>query len=102
MNYDGKSSKMSNEEREIEIKPGQGLRTIVSFAKEGHEAYGHPNSDLIVKFKEISHECYRRKGDDLIYIHSVALLDALCSSPVHFSTLDGRNLQVPMDEVVSP
>ena len=45
---------------------------------------------------------YRRKGNDLFYTHSVTLQQAINSEPAAITTLDGRTLLVPFDEIISP
>lgn len=40
--------------------------------------------------------------DDLVYTTKVSLVDALCAKPVMIETLDGRNLKITLDEVITP
>lgn len=40
--------------------------------------------------------------DDLVYTTKVSLVDALCSKPVMIETLDGRNLKITLDNVITP
>lgn len=55
-----------------------------------------------MKFSEEPNDGYRRNGNDLIYSHKISLLDALKSEPVVFQTLDGRSLNIAIDEVIAP
>jgi len=50
----------------------------------------------------VPHNQFKRKGNNLIYIARITLLQALNSEPVTLTTLDGRKLFVPLDEIISP
>jgi len=39
-------------------------------------------ADLIFKINEVPHLNFRRKGDDLIYLAKISLVNALCSDPI--------------------
>jgi DnaJ-class molecular chaperone len=54
-----------------------------------------------VKIKEKKHRYFKRKGNDLIYTQRVTLADALNGKTIQLETLDGRNLYVSMDEVIT-
>ena len=45
---------------------------------------------------------YVRKGDDLVYTHEMSLEDALLSRPVQIRTLDGRNINLSLDQTITP
>jgi len=45
---------------------------------------------------------YVRKGDDLIYTHKLALVDALQPTPITVTTLDSRSVFVTPGEIVTP
>ena len=38
----------------------------------------------------------------MIYSHSIKLADALTSAPVRFKTLDGRDISLNLDQVLTP
>ncbi len=63
--------------KQIFIKPGYGKQTELRFAGEGHEYFNHSSSDLVVRFSELPHPRFERRGDDLLYLHSISLSDAL-------------------------
>ena len=42
------------------------------------------------------------QGNDLIYIHTLPLEDALCSRPITVKTLDGRTINVNLDIMITP
>ena len=45
---------------------------------------------------------YRRDGDNIVYTHTVSLLDALQMQPVSVNTLDNRKVFVSPTDVVTP
>lgn len=45
---------------------------------------------------------FRRKCNDLIYFHTISLIDALKAEPVFLTTLDDRKLAISIDEIISP
>lgn len=66
------------------MKPGDSKNTVFTFKGKGNEEYGHPRSDLIVKLaeQEDPNSKYARSGDNLIYTHSMSLVDSFNSSPI--------------------
>jgi len=85
------------------VRPGaiaNGEKMI--FKGEGHLRFAKAPGDLIVSFSTLPHDRFKRKGNDLIYTHSISLLDALKASPVHFNNIDGEMIEVSIDEVISP
>ena len=45
---------------------------------------------------------YVRKGDDIVYTHTLTLVEALQMQPVAINTLDNRKVFVSPTEVVTP
>ena len=68
----------------------------------GHESFGAHPSNLIVKFAQKPLANFQRKGDDLIYTHSLTLVQALHMQPVAVDTLDSRKVFVAPTDVISP
>jgi DnaJ-class molecular chaperone len=100
--HDEKSYKKKAETLKIEVKPGYGEKTKLFYPSYGNERFGHKPSKLIVSVKEIADHSYIRKGDNLIYKHKVTLEQALQSEPVQIKTLDGRVLNVALDQMITP
>lgn len=61
-------------------------------------------ADLIVVIKEKKHPKFKRtnEGKDLVYIHTISLVEALRSEPVEINSLDDRKIIITMDEIISP
>ena len=76
--------------------------TVLRFAEEGHERFGHAKSELIIKLSEAPHQKFKRSQDDLIYSHKISLSDSLLSLPIHFETIDNEKIEVAIDQVISP
>ena len=83
---------------QVEVKPGFSNDSVLRFAGKGNEQAGHAPADLVVKFRQVDHENYRRIGDDLVLTKKISLEDAIEMKPVTVQTLDGRLLQVALDE----
>ena len=91
----------------VEVKPGFSTDTVLRYETKGNQAYACKNSALVVKFaldnSAIEHETqFRRQGDDLVYIHTLSLEEALCSRPISLKTLDGRTINVNLDIMITP
>lgn len=99
---DERSEKFTVVSKEIEIKPGMGTWSELKFSQEGHNMYGHDKSDLIVQFVEIPHSRFKRQGNNLLYSHKISLLDSLKSTPIIFTSLDNKMIEVSVDEVIGP
>ena len=88
---------------DVEIFRGYDKHTVIPYKGMGNQSPGMKNSDLIVHIKEKKHKCFQRVNtNDLIYVHKIALAQALNSEPVKFTTLDGRKLAISIDEIISP
>jgi len=103
LNYDTRTTSLKETKEKVEILPGYSKNTKLLFKLKGNQAPGKKNSDLIVEIKEIEHPSFKRVNkNDLLYMHNICLKDALNSTPVIFHHLDGRILNIAMDEIISP
>jgi DnaJ homolog subfamily B member 4 len=59
-------------------------------------------SDLVFIVEEREHPKFKRDRNDLVYTHKISLVEALTGCTVQLTTLDGRNLTVPVKSIVSP
>lgn len=102
---DGVSGKSLEVEQQLEIniKPGYRDNFRIFFAGCGDEVLvDHPPSDLFVVIKELPHPMFRRVGDDLHLNVKVPLVTALVGPSTSIRTLDGREVDVPLQEVITP
>jgi DnaJ-class molecular chaperone len=93
----------------IEIKRGLKENTKFIFPSKGDQG---PNKlqgirvqtkiigDIVFILKQLKHESFSRSGDDLIYTSKIPLLSALTGTNLSIKTLDGRSLNVPINETV--
>ena len=88
--------------KDILIWKGYNNEITLTYKNEGHQSADHDSSDLILKIQEIPDDTFELKGQDLIYIHSLPLLEALESRPFTIEQLDGRTIVISPDEVVNP
>jgi DnaJ family protein B protein 4 len=85
----------------VEIKPGYKPGTKIRFPNEGDERPGS-TQDIVFVVKEKEHQYYKRDGDDLVYTANINLSQALVGIKITLPTLDGRNLEIQITDVISP
>lgn len=86
----------------ITIGPGWKKGTKITFPMKGNQEPGMTPSDLIFVVHEKPHALYEREGNDLVVKQSISLLDALTGKTLILTTLDGRNLTIPVTDIVRP
>ncbi|KAI5354824.1 PREDICTED: dnaJ [Prunus dulcis] len=86
----------------IDVKPGWKKGTKITFPDKGNEQLGQLPADLVFVIDEKPHDTYKRDGNDLVVNHKVTLAEALGGTTVHLTTLDGRDLSIPVTDIVSP
>lgn len=86
----------------IDIKPGWKKGTKITFPEKGNEQRGIIPSDLVFIIDEKPHGVFKRDGNDLIITQKISLIEALVGYTAQVTTLDGRNLTVPINSIISP
>lgn len=86
----------------IDITPGWKKGTKITFPEKGNHEPGVTPADLIFVIDEKPHSVYKRDGNDLIVDKKVSLLEALTGLTLSLTTLDGRNLTIPVLDIVKP
>ncbi|XP_052173075.1 uncharacterized protein LOC127788622 [Diospyros lotus] len=86
----------------IEIKPGWKKGTKITFPEKGNEQRGVIPSDLVFIIDEKPHSVFKRDGNDLVVTQKITLVEALTGYTAQLTTLDGRNLTVSVNNIVSP
>ncbi|XP_031128404.1 dnaJ homolog subfamily B member 4-like [Ipomoea triloba] len=86
----------------IEIKLGWKKGTKITFPEKGNEQRGIIPSDLVFIIDEKPHSLFKRDGNDLIVTQKLSLLEALTGYTAQITTLDGRNLTIPITSIISP
>ncbi|XP_077212046.1 uncharacterized protein LOC143858399 [Tasmannia lanceolata] len=86
----------------IDVKPGWKKGTKITFPDKGNEQVNQLPADLVFVIDEKPHDIYKRDGSDLIVNQKVSLAEALAGTAVNLTTLDGRNLTIPVNDIISP
>ncbi|XP_043702868.1 dnaJ homolog subfamily B member 4-like [Telopea speciosissima] len=84
----------------IDIKPGWKKGTKITFPEKGNEQPNVIPADLVFIVDEKPHDVFSRDGNDLIVTQKISLVEALTGYTVHLTTLDGRNLTIPINNVI--
>ncbi|KAE8672968.1 hypothetical protein F3Y22_tig00111832pilonHSYRG00050 [Hibiscus syriacus] len=95
-------AKTVDEILKIDIKPGWKKGTKITFPEKGNHEPGFTPSDLIFVIDEKPHAVFKRDRNDLIVNQKISLLEALTGITLSLTTLDGRNLTIPVTEIVKP
>ncbi|XP_075480415.1 uncharacterized protein LOC142521107 [Primulina tabacum] len=86
----------------IHIKPGWKKGTKITFPEKGNHEPGRAPGDLIFVIDEKPHPVFKRDGNDLLVNKKISLLDALTGKTINLTTLDGRDLAVPVSDIIKP
>ncbi|PKA66914.1 DnaJ protein like ANJ1 [Apostasia shenzhenica] len=86
----------------IDIKPGWKKGTKITFPEKGSFQRNMLPADLVFIIDERRHGVFKREGNDLIFTQKISLLEALTGFTMQLTTLDGRNLTIPISSIVSP
>lgn len=86
----------------IDIKPGWKKGTKITFPEKGNEQPNVIPADLVFIIDEKPHGVFTRDGNDLIVTQKISLAEALTGYTAHLTTLDGRSLTIPINNVISP
>ena len=86
----------------IDIMPGWKKGTKITFPEKGNHEPGVTPADLIFVVDEKHHSIFKRDGNDLVVNQKISLLDALIGITLNLTTLDGRNLMIPVIDIVKP
>jgi len=103
LNPDGRTTKQESKVLRIEVRRGWKAGTKITFPKEGDELPGIIPADIQFIVGEKPHSVFQRDGNHLVMKREVSLKEALLGALiVKVQTLDGRNLQIPINKIVSP
>ncbi|RDX93814.1 DnaJ-like subfamily B member 4 [Mucuna pruriens] len=86
----------------INVKPGWKKGTKITFPEKGNEQPNVTPADLVFIIDEKPHGVFSRDGNDLVVTQKISLAEALTGYTVHLTTLDGRNLTIPINTVIHP
>jgi DnaJ family protein B protein 4 len=91
----------NGQSRRVEVKPGFKDGHVLVFKNEVKNK--DERADLILTLRQTEKsERWLRVGNDLIHTLDISLIEAINAAPIRIETLDGRVLNIAMDEVISP
>eukprot|EP00055_Hartaetosiga_balthica_P011924 m.55952 g.55952 ORF g.55952 m.55952 type:complete len:321 (+) comp7780_c0_seq2:140-1102(+) len=102
LNEDGHTTTQRDKILTVNVKPGWKEGTKVTFPKEGDQGPNNIPADVVFVIKYKSHPRFSRKGNDLHHTAEVQLADALCGCGISLLTLDGRDITIPVNDVITP
>ncbi|XP_053500893.1 dnaJ homolog subfamily B member 13 isoform X2 [Ictalurus furcatus] len=102
MNEDGQTSSIKDKILTITVKPGWKEGTRITFPKEGDQGPNCIPADIIFIVRQKPHPMFSRQNNDLIYTENISLEKALTGFSVEVETLDGRLLNIPVNDIVCP
>ncbi|KAG9263073.1 hypothetical protein AMEX_G23066 [Astyanax mexicanus] len=102
MNEDGHTSSIKDKILTITVKPGWNEGTRITFQKEGDQGPNNIPADIIFIVRQKPHPRFTRQNADLTYTAHISLEMALTGFAVEVETLDGRLLNIPVNEIVHP
>uniref|UniRef100_W5KHD6 DnaJ heat shock protein family (Hsp40) member B13 n=1 Tax=Astyanax mexicanus TaxID=7994 RepID=W5KHD6_ASTMX len=86
----------------ISVKPGWNEGTRITFQKEGDQGPNNIPADIIFIVRQKPHPRFTRQNADLTYTAHISLEMALTGFAVEVATLDGRLLNIPVNDIVHP
>ncbi|KAM4620005.1 dnaJ homolog subfamily B member 13 [Polymixia lowei] len=102
MNEDGFTSSIKDKILTIIVKPGWNEGTRITFPKEGDQGPNSTPADIVFIVRQKSHPWFVRQHNDLEYKARISLEMALTGFSVDVETLDGRLLNIPINDIVHP
>ena len=97
-----RKTKLVEEILNIEIKPGWKKGTKITFPEKGNEQLNVIAADLVFIIDEKPHSTFTRDGDDLVVTQRISVVEAWTDYTIHLTTLDGRDLIIPINNVIHP
>lgn len=86
----------------VNVKPGWKAGTKITFPREGDQNPSTIPSDIVFIIKDKPHRHFKRDGADIHYVAKISLKDALCGCSLSVPTLDGDELTLRINDVISP
>lgn len=86
----------------FDVKAGWKPGTKITFPKEGDQSIGRIPADIVFTVQEKPHPHFKREGNHLRYSAKIPLRDALCGGHVTIPRIDGKAMQYPLTEVITP
>ncbi|XP_026859314.1 dnaJ homolog subfamily B member 13 [Electrophorus electricus] len=102
INEDGHASSIKDKILTITVKPGWNEGMHITFPKEGDQGPNNIPADIIFTVRHKPHPWFTRQNNNLVYTANISLEQALTGFSVEVVTLDGRLLNIPVNDIVHP
>ncbi|XP_039263045.1 dnaJ homolog subfamily B member 13-like [Styela clava] len=102
MNEDGHTSSIRDKILTINVRPGWKAGTKITFPQEGDQGPNNIPADIVFVVQDRPHTLFKRRGNDLVYVAKIPLGKALIGCSIEVPTLDGRFLNIPINDIVHP
>ncbi|XP_067255242.1 dnaJ homolog subfamily B member 13 [Chanodichthys erythropterus] len=102
MNEDGHTSSIRDKILTFTVKAGWNEGTRITFPKEGDQGPNNIPADIVFIIRQKHHPRFVRQNDDLYFTANISLEKALTGFSVEVETLDGRLLNIPINDIVHP
>jgi len=89
-------------ESQLEVNPGSEEGVISVLEGMGDQGVHYLPGDVEIELVLLPDTLWSREGNNLLYKHEITLAEALCGKIVEVPTFDGRELAVPVTQVVAP
>ena len=100
MNEDGHTSSIRDKILTITVKKGWREGTRITFPKEGDQGPNNVPADIVFIVRDKPHPRFKRDCNDLVFTARVLLGKALTGCSVEVPTLDGRLLNIPINDII--
>ncbi|XP_056593105.1 dnaJ homolog subfamily B member 13 [Triplophysa dalaica] len=101
-NEDGLTSSIRDKILTFNVKAGWNKGTCITFPNEGDQGPNNIPADIVFVIRQKHHPRFVRQNDDLYYTAHISLEKALTGFAVEVETLDGRLLNIPINDIVHP
>eukprot|EP01029_Cantina_marsupialis_P016064 TRINITY_DN3566_c0_g1_i1.p1 TRINITY_DN3566_c0_g1~~TRINITY_DN3566_c0_g1_i1.p1 ORF type:complete len:431 (-),score=144.07 TRINITY_DN3566_c0_g1_i1:61-1353(-) len=91
-----RGNKVISQRKVVHVEVDKGMKSgrRIVLHGEADEMPGYQAGDIIFELKEQPHKRFARKGADLVYTHTIPLVEALCGCKFVINHLDGREILV--------
>jgi len=89
-------------EAQLYVKPGAEPGLLETLEGQGDQGVHVLPGDVEIELVVLDDPLWSREGNNLLYKHSMSLQEALCGKVVEVPTFDGRELAVPVTQIVAP
>uniref|UniRef100_A0A671SBZ6 DnaJ heat shock protein family (Hsp40) member B13 n=1 Tax=Sinocyclocheilus anshuiensis TaxID=1608454 RepID=A0A671SBZ6_9TELE len=101
MNEDGHTSSIRDKILTFTVKAGWNEGMRITFSKEGDQGPNSIPADIVFVIRQRHHPRFDRQNDNLYYTAQISLEKALIGFSVEVETLDGRLLNIPINDIPS-